>query len=73
MGALVCALGAGAGVPVAYAADLVVGQVAPLSGVLASTGAQMVLGARSTLTGSMPTAGCMAPPSARTWWTTRTR
>ncbi|WP_373684514.1 hypothetical protein [Ramlibacter montanisoli] len=29
-------------------ADLVVGQVAPLSGVLASTGAQMVLGEGST-------------------------
>ena len=46
LGALVCALGAGAGVPVAHAADLVVGQVAPLSGVLASTGAQMVLGGK---------------------------
>ena len=46
LGALVCALGAGAGVPVAHAADLVVGQVAPLSGVLASTGAQIVLGGK---------------------------
>ncbi len=39
--AAVLALGGGGSV---FAADLVVGQVAPLSGVLASTGAQMVLG-----------------------------
>ena len=44
------ALGVGAALALpavrARAADLVVGQVAPLSGVLASTGAQMVLGGR---------------------------
>jgi len=39
------ALAAGVSVP-ARAADVVVGQVAPLSGVLASTGAQMVLGGK---------------------------
>ena len=36
----------GAAAPLLHAADLVVGQVAPLSGVLASTGAQMVLGGK---------------------------
>ncbi len=40
MAALVCAG------PVAHAQEVVVGQVAPLSGVLASTGAQMVLGGK---------------------------
>jgi ABC-type branched-subunit amino acid transport system substrate-binding protein len=42
------ALGAALALPQARAraADLVIGQVAPLSGVLASTGAQMVLGGR---------------------------
>lgn len=44
-GALMVALAAGVSVP-ARAADVVVGQVAPLSGVLASTGAQMVLGGK---------------------------
>ncbi|RZJ60653.1 MAG: ABC transporter substrate-binding protein, partial [Acidovorax sp.] len=32
--------------PPLHAAEVVVGQVAPLSGVLASTGAQMVLGGK---------------------------
>lgn len=39
-------LGAAAQQPASAGAELVVGQVAPLSGVLASTGEQMVLGAR---------------------------
>ena len=43
--ALVVACG-GATAPSLHAAELVVGQVAPLSGVLASTGAQMVLGGK---------------------------
>ncbi len=38
------------------AAEITVGQVAPLSGVLATTGAQMVLGARSISTTSTPPA-----------------
>ena len=42
------------------AADIVVGQVAPLSGVLASTGKDMVLGAKSASTTSTPRAGSMA-------------
>ncbi len=44
--AMACALGAAVVVPAAGAAEVVVGQVAPLSGVLASTGAQMVLGGK---------------------------
>ena len=43
--ALVVAWG-GATAPSLHAAEIVVGQVAPLSGVLASTGAQMVLGGK---------------------------
>ena len=43
---MVCALVSGGLAPAVHAAELVVGQVAPLSGVLASTGAQMVLGGK---------------------------
>ena len=45
MPGLLMVAGLGAAMP-ARAAELVVGQVAPLSGVLASTGAQMVLGGK---------------------------
>ncbi|EER58257.1 Extracellular ligand-binding receptor [Acidovorax delafieldii 2AN] len=43
--ALVCGLGAGLA-PAARADEIVIAQVAPLSGVLATTGAQMVLGGK---------------------------
>ena len=43
---MVCALVSGGLAPAVHAAELVVGQVAPLSGVLASTGEQMVLGGK---------------------------
>lgn len=44
--AALAVLWGGATAPVLHAAEIVVGQVAPLTGVLASTGAQMVLGGK---------------------------
>ena len=57
----------------AAAAELVIGQVAPLSGVLASTGKQMVVGGKIYFEFINAQGGCMAPRFAMTLRTTVTR
>ena len=58
----------------AQAADITIAQVAPLSGVLATTGKQMVLGGKHLLRAHQRARAASTARRSRCWWpTTATR